>query len=50
MFLHTQMNFEVNDKRVNGDGTLTHVVTKEDVWDHSEFIQLSVSKGKTILP
>lgn len=49
MFLHTQVNFEVNDKKVNEDGTLTHVVTT-DVWDQSQFIQLSVCKGKMVLP
>lgn len=31
MFLHTWMNFEANHKKVNEYGTLTHVVTTEDV-------------------
>lgn len=32
MFLHTWMNFEANQKKVNDYGTLTHVVTREDAW------------------
>lgn len=50
MLLHTWINFGANHKKVNEYGTLTHVVTTEDVWGQSEFIQLSMWKGKRILP